>query len=497
MSPYKAQKTDYLVLILILAVALIARVEKLDSSLWYDEIMTVINYVRLSFTDLFFVDSAFNNHPFYSFQAKLSVVLFGESNWSVRLPAVLFGIASIAATWRLACRVSGVRQAHVCALLLALSYHHVWFSQNARGYSELMFWCMASTLVLMDCLRSASWKRWVAYGLILSAALYTHLTAAFFFLAQAVIVAVVLLGKSRIYPLNNALSVKQQWLMPFAGYLIGGLIALMLYSPSMVHLIGEVTSISNDPTEYVMPEYRSSAWAALEILRSFARLGPLTPLIALVAVTLTGIGMFSIYRKEPLVPALLVLHITITTAILWALSMRLWPRFYFIDIGFVLLFITQGVFVCCRQISLFLQNKLRLRLPAGALFVASSVLMIGISLILLVKNYQLPKQDFDSTFKYIMETKQLNDRVLSLGLATIPFNRFYAQDWLGVESEQELRKFNSEADTTWLVIIFPTRSTRKYDGIMRYVDKNYSLAKTFRGTLGDGNILVFKSEPRD
>ena len=32
---------------------------------------------------------------------------------------------------------------------------------------------------------------------------------------------------------------------------------------------------------------------------------------------------------------------------------------------------------------------------------------------------------------------------------------------------------------------------------LNYVDDNYSLAKTFRGTLGDGNILVFSSNAQD
>ena len=234
-----------------------------------------------------------------------------------------------------------------------------------------------------------------------------------------------------------------------------------------------------------------------EIMRSFALPGPLTTMIALATIFLTGVGMFSISRKKPLLPVLIILHITITLAVLLALSMRIWPRFFFVDIGFVLLFITQGVFVCCQQIALYLSKITRLRIKANGLFLASSTLMIVISCILLIRNYQFPKQGFESSIQYIMERKSQHDEIRTLGRAEAPFNKYYQQQWPAIESEEDLRSLNHAATTTWLVIIFPNRTRRKYDGIMRYVQSNYSLTKTFRGTLGDGNILIFKSNSLD
>jgi len=497
MNVSRKQQTEYAILVVILVIAIFVRVEKLDSSLWYDEIMTLVAYIRLSVVDLLSIHSSFNNHPFYSLQAKASVLLFGESNWSVRLPAAFFGIASIAVLWRLAYRISGTFQAHVSALLLALSYHHVWFSQNARGYTELLFWCVASTMILINCLRTPSWRWWIAYGLVISAGMYTHLTAAFFFLAQAIIVGVVLLRKKHTYLAENGVSEKDQWLMPLIGLLTGALLTLLVYSPSIVHLYDSVMNVSNTSAIDVMKEYQSPIWAALEIVRSFARPGPVTTMIVLAAAFLTGTGMVSIFRKEPLVPVLLMLHIAITLTVLMALSMRIWPRFFFIDIGFVLLFITQGVFVCCQQIALFVENKTRFNFTVMNFFVVSSALMIAISCVLLVRNYQFPKQDFESSIKFIAERKLKTDKIVTIGLAAEPYQTYYEKDWPAIKSEEDLRKMENEASNTWLVIIFPTRTFRKFDGIMNYVEKNYTLAKTFRGTLQNGNILVFKSNSQD
>jgi uncharacterized membrane protein len=493
----RIRNRDYAILAVILMIAIAARVAGLGSSLWFDEIGALIGSIRQPVSEILSIQSSFNNHIFYSLQAKLSILIFGESNWSIRLPAVIFGVAGIAVLWRLACRVAGVIQAHISALLLALSYHHVWFSQNARGYTEQMFWCVASTIILINCLKTPGWKGWIAYGLVLSAGMYTHLTTAIFFLAQAVIVAVMLFRKDPEFAAETTVSGRDKWLMPLGGFLIGGLLTLLLYSPSLVFLFDSVMHIPYGSSVDVMKEYQSPIWAMLEILRSFARPDPVTLIMAIAAILLTVTGMISIFRKEPLVPVLVVLHIVILLAFLMSLSMRIWPRFFFVDIGFILFFITQGVYVCCQQIARFLETHSSLHITGKNLFVVSSALMVAISCVLLVRNYQFPKQDFESPIKYIEETKSNTDKVVTLGLSAAPYQKYYEKDWPAIESEEDLLKMESEATKTWLVIIFPTRTIRKYDGIMNHVGKNYSLDKTFRGTLGDGNILVFTSKQQD
>jgi uncharacterized membrane protein len=60
-------------------------------------------------------------------------VLFGDSGAALRLPAALFGVASLGAVYALGREVVGRREGLLAALALAFSYQHVWFSQNARG----------------------------------------------------------------------------------------------------------------------------------------------------------------------------------------------------------------------------------------------------------------------------------------------------------------------------------------------------------------------------
>ncbi len=71
---------------------------------------------------------------------KLCVAIFGAQEWAIRLPSVIFGTATIPAIYWVS-RQALSRRASLCvALLLAVSYHHIFFSQNARGYTAYVFW---------------------------------------------------------------------------------------------------------------------------------------------------------------------------------------------------------------------------------------------------------------------------------------------------------------------------------------------------------------------
>ncbi|MDA7964143.1 glycosyltransferase family 39 protein, partial [Ruegeria sp.] len=167
----------------ILVLGLILRVANLDSALWYDEITTLTRYVRLPLAELLTTYDSLNNHVFFSLQGKASVVLFGESAWALRLPAVLWGVASLWALWLLARRVVSTPEALMATALMAVSYHHIWFSQNARGYTGLLFFGLIALVLLVEGMRKPRWGLWLGFGLTFACAMYTHLSAAFFYAA--------------------------------------------------------------------------------------------------------------------------------------------------------------------------------------------------------------------------------------------------------------------------------------------------------------------------
>ncbi len=70
--------------------------------------------------------------------------------------ALLFGVATIPVFFYLARAVTERREAIFATLFLTLSYHHVWFTQNARGYSAMIFFTVLSTLFLVRWLSKPS-----------------------------------------------------------------------------------------------------------------------------------------------------------------------------------------------------------------------------------------------------------------------------------------------------------------------------------------------------
>ena len=122
-------------LVAITLLALSVRLLHLDADFWLDEIRATLDANEMSTLQVVASYLRSNVHLLNTMLMKLAIVSFGETEWAIRLPAVIFGTATIWAI-SLASRLALSRGASLgAALLLAVSYHHIFFSQNARGYT--------------------------------------------------------------------------------------------------------------------------------------------------------------------------------------------------------------------------------------------------------------------------------------------------------------------------------------------------------------------------
>ena len=92
---------------MLLVLAAVLRSISLDSDLWMDEVFSLVRTIRPDFWEILSVFVDDNQHTLYSLAAKACVAVFGETPVAVRLPAVVFGVASIWVTARLARLVFG------------------------------------------------------------------------------------------------------------------------------------------------------------------------------------------------------------------------------------------------------------------------------------------------------------------------------------------------------------------------------------------------------
>lgn len=465
---------EWLALAVILILALVLRVIGLNAGLWYDEILTLTDFIREPLGKLLTDFSSLNNHMFYSLQAKASVALFGESPWALRLPAMLFGLGSIVTLWLLGRMAAGRRVALLAALLLAVSYHHVWFSQNARGYTGLLFWTSLATLLLARGLQNPRLTTWTGYSLCLAAAMYTHLSAGFFFAAHALVYAIVWLRGQR------------DW-RPIYGFALGGLLTLLLHAPLFDQVFAAMHTVSSGKTSSAMAEWVNPLRTLREILASLDGFGPLAPLALAGALLLVGLGIHAMWRRAPVIVAAYLLSIPVALLLLLALDFRIWPRYFFVDIGFIYLCVAAGAV----KLADILAKSVRRPQFAPWLLATGSLVMLAASGVLLARNYAHPKQDFAGALVLIATNRAPGDVATSIGLATEPIHSYFEPAWPVLATAADLDALQGRR--IWVVTAFDDHVLAGQEALLARIQHGYDLAGSFDGTLGGGTVKVYRS----
>ncbi len=116
--------------------------------------------------------------PLYSLGLYLWTLLAGDSEWALRLPSALLGVALVAAISRLAARWLGEETAVPAAWLAAGSPFLVWYGQEARNYTLLMLCACLSTTLLLRLRRRMSAPGVVGYITVAWAGLLSNLSFA-------------------------------------------------------------------------------------------------------------------------------------------------------------------------------------------------------------------------------------------------------------------------------------------------------------------------------
>ena len=469
----------WLAIIVILAISL--RIFGIDAPLWYDEFATVETHISLPWGDMM-RDYSMNHHYLFSVQAKLTSQVFGDANWAYRFPAMIFGTLTVAAIWWLARDIAGPRIAHAAALLTALSYHQVWFSQNARGYTELAFWCTLGLILFLRGLAAPTYRIWIAFGVSLVAAVLTHLTAAFFFIALGVVWTFILGTSGQKFSRSHVI-------MPICVSLLGLALIFLAYIPLLPSLLETLGNVSSSSALDPMKEYQNPLWTIFEGARTaFGRSGLLMYLAAASGLLAIGLGALGSHRSAPLFAPIVCVHVCVTIAALLALEMRIWPRFFFVDIGLFLVLIVIGCDVAARQLAKIAgRPQMEKALYSVAIF-AMAVLSVG----LLQRNYAAPKQDMSAAFQLAEEFREPGERIYSIGPSSQIYNGYFEANWGSIRTPQDYLQALADPGPFTVVVTFPARSFRTLPQMKEDIGETLQIAGYLRGTLGDGDIFLLK-----
>lgn len=158
-SELKRSVPHLIVLLIIVSIGAVGRIMHLSQSMRFDEAFTYTSYASKPLIDGLSNYSYPNNHLLHTLLVHISVALFGNSPWAIRLPAFAAGILLIPTTYLLT-RVIANRQAGLlAAAAVAGSAPLILYSTNARGYS-LIGLLTLSIFVIFASLSTEPGTRW-------------------------------------------------------------------------------------------------------------------------------------------------------------------------------------------------------------------------------------------------------------------------------------------------------------------------------------------------
>ena len=486
-SPY-----DRVAIFCFFLLALGLRLPGLRGDLWIDEIAALEFFVRLPLSQIISTYSSANNHVLYSILAHISIALFGETEGVLRLPALLFGAATVPALYYLACSVTCRREAFAATFLLAVSYHHTYFSQSARGYTGYLFFSVLSTAFLIRALSSDGPRYWVGFVLTTVANLYIHLNGLFFLAGQAG-------GTLILYAFPRTRRAGRRLLLHRLLLSLGAIVLLAgaLYAPIIVSIFTLFTTSSWDVGWPL-------SFALLKILLRDTAPGAAGLFAVMLALPVVLVGLVSIMRTAPLLLYVMFLPLLFGLSVVVVMGGGTYPRFFLILLPFGLLVAVRGLHVVAEWGARWLIGDAAPNLLARRAFVLFVLLAAAGAASGLPRLYTLPKQAFRASIQYLEAERKPDEIVIVIHLAEKGY-RYYGKrfglkegkDYFFVRSVEALEAVLSSHDgkRSFLVTTLSHPLRINYPDLDARIAKDWVVARTFPGTIGDGEITIWKQPP--
>lgn len=457
------------------------RLYGLETGIWFDEMLTHVYYMPLTVGQIVSTFDDANNHVLFTIAAKLSITAFGDTVFAFRLPAALFGIASVIVLYAFARQVSTPFVALFSVALITVSYHHIWFSQNARGYTALLFFALISSVFMLRAMERNSPGLWIAFAISGALGAYTHLSMGFVAIAQFAVYA------GHVWSTRSD-DTRPWWVGLVYGFIPLALLTLFCYSLVLPDILAG--SLLGSGLQDERLDWLNPFWALMEIVNAL-RVGFAGGAVGLIAALVFGIGMIDFLVRRPAVVALFVIPTVSGFLMMRAIGYTLFPRFFFFAMGFAVVIVINGAVVLTGFASRLIgwSDNRNWWVP--------TLMCLGIvgASILSLRYIYVPKQNYERAITYIESHAEPGDTIIALGIADFPFNEYYRKGWETVKTAEELGAMRSAGARTWVVHTMPVHARTVYDDVFEVLDADFSLAETFYGTLNGGQVIVHVENP--
>lgn len=446
-----------IIIILIIILSFLLRIYDLGGeNLWFDESTTVYT-ARQSISEVL---ANKDIHNLYYAIIHFWIKLFGDSEFSVRFPSVIFGVLSIYVIYRLGEQIFNTKVGLLSAFVLSISTYHIRYSQEARPYSLLLLAVLVSNYYFIKILRDNKLRdnkidkiKYLISSVIM---IYSHVFGLFYLICQN-IYYLIEKGEGKGRP-----NVKS-WI----GIQFIILLSIVLWMPMLLKdITGSIQENQNNPAIKIFPSFNFIYGTFILFVGSEQIL-----YLFIITIILGLIIGLSEYKNDgykdkkfeymQYIFAIIWLFIPIMMGFLVSYIMKrpsysIYSR-YFIASSPVLILI----------FSKFVTNIITIKKGIFAAVMISFVLIFQISL---MDQYYVgvDKERWKDVANYVIENKKDGDIVLLYPeFGRIPFGYYYKlPNYIGVNNSSEVYNIINEdknnKNRIWLIfshINMPGRDT--------------------------------------
>ena len=169
-----------------------------EQSFHHDEVITAARVIPGSFADMLkAVKHSESNPPLYYVLAWGWAKEFGTGEFGLRSLSALFGLATVPVAYAIGAELSNRRAGLIAAALVAVNPMLIWYSQEARSYALLVFFCAVSLLFFVRALDSRRTSDLALWAVASALAICSHYFAFFAIGIEAVWLLVALRSRRR------------------------------------------------------------------------------------------------------------------------------------------------------------------------------------------------------------------------------------------------------------------------------------------------------------
>ncbi|MCI0790862.1 MAG: hypothetical protein J4O02_03750, partial [Chloroflexi bacterium] len=423
-------------------------------------------------------------------------------------PVVLFGTAAMPVVYWISRQLGLSRFTSLgVALLLAVSYQHIFFSQNARGYiGHVLFSVLASGL-LLKALQTDRLRYWVMYAaaMLLN---FASLIISAYVLAAHVLVAAVALALA--YRAGKPLAPAFRRLA--AVFTVVGFLAFHLYALILPSVYVRATVAYSDGAQQsgsgsgyfsiFSPDFAGELLRSLTVGIGLGE-GPLAAIVILAALLVMAVGYVAMLRHQWALTLALTAPGLANAAFIVISGLTFSPRIFLTLLPLAIIAAVQGVHSLSTIVAGLMSGRMQRALPVAATALAV-FLVAAVSLSSLRWYYSVPKQPYRATLEYLETQRQSEDIVIVVDLAEQGY-RYYAdrmgvrenEGYFVVQTVEELDSLVS-AQTShdrYLVTTLTRFLRSRKPELERRITRDWSILQTFPGSIGNGQITVWVESP--